>query len=77
MTKTPKGASSILKNIKTLKVLFIVLTMLMITSIVFGVMTENERDLGVSDRILAGVIGSIIAAAINYVVYKLLSKIWK
>ncbi|MFE1243129.1 hypothetical protein ACFW35_03265 [Fictibacillus sp. NPDC058756] len=66
-----------MKNIKTLKVLFIVLTMLMITSIVFGVMTENDRDLGVSDRILAGVIGSFVAAAINYVVYKLLSRIWK
>lgn len=66
-----------MKNIKTLKVLFIVLTMLMITSIVFGVMSENDRNLGVSDRILAGVIGSIIAAAINYVVYKFLSRIWK
>jgi uncharacterized membrane protein YeaQ/YmgE (transglycosylase-associated protein family) len=49
----------------------------MITSIIFGVMAENDRDLGVSDRILAGVIGSLIAATINYVVYKLLSKIWK
>ncbi|ANX13604.1 hypothetical protein ABE41_016455 [Fictibacillus arsenicus] len=66
-----------MKNIKTLKVLFIVLTMLMITSIIFGVMTENDRDLSVSDRILAGMIGSLIATAINYVVYKLLSKIWK
>lgn len=66
-----------MKNIKTLKVLFIVLTMLMITSIIIGVMTETDRDLGVSDRILAGMLGSIIAAAINYVVYKLLSRIWK
>lgn len=66
-----------MKNIKTLKVLFIVLTMLMITSILIGVITQSDGNLDVWDRILAGTIGSIIALAINYVIYKLLSKIWQ
>jgi hypothetical protein len=66
-----------LKNIQTLKVLFIVLTLLMITSIIFGVMTEKDRELSAADRILAGTFGSFVAVAINYVIYKLLTKIWK
>ncbi|MCM3718291.1 hypothetical protein [Fictibacillus phosphorivorans] len=49
----------------------------MITSILIGVITQSDGNLDVWDRILAGTIGSIIALAINYVIYKLLSKIWQ
>ncbi len=66
-----------MKQIRTLKILFIVLTILMITSIIFGVMTEDVMDLTLSDRILAGLFGSFIVMVINYVLYKILSKIWK
>ncbi|MED1862308.1 hypothetical protein P4V41_02375 [Fictibacillus nanhaiensis] len=66
-----------MKQIRTLKILFIVLAILMITSIIFGVMTENAIELTVSDRILAGMFGTFIVILINYVIYKLLSKIWK
>ncbi|MGA4718671.1 hypothetical protein [Fictibacillus nanhaiensis] len=66
-----------MKQIRTLKILFIVLAMLMITSIIFGVMTENAIELTVSDRVLAGLFGTFIVILINYVIYKLLSKIWK
>jgi hypothetical protein len=64
-------------NIKTLKVLFVVLTTLMITSIIFGVMNENTMELTIKDRIFAGLFGSLMVVAINYVIYKFLSKIWK
>ncbi|MBH0169478.1 hypothetical protein [Fictibacillus sp. 18YEL24] len=66
-----------MKQIRTLKILFIVLAILMITSIIFGVMTEDAIELTVSDRILAGLFGSFIVIVINYVLYKILSKIWK
>ncbi|MBN3554317.1 hypothetical protein JYA63_08580 [Fictibacillus nanhaiensis] len=66
-----------MKQIQTLKILFIVLAILMITSIIFGVMTEDAIELTVSDRILAGLFGSFIVMVINYVLYKILSKIWK
>ncbi|WP_144698040.1 hypothetical protein [Fictibacillus phosphorivorans] len=66
-----------MKQIRTLKILFIVLAILMINSIIFGVMTEDARELTISDRILAGLFGSFIVIVINYVLYKLLSKIWK
>ncbi|MGD6961284.1 hypothetical protein ACQCVB_03695 [Fictibacillus phosphorivorans] len=66
-----------MKQIRTLKILFIVLAILMITSIIFGVMTEDAMELTVSDRILAGIFGTFIVMLINYVIYKLLSKIWK
>ncbi|WP_416729533.1 hypothetical protein [Fictibacillus sp. JL2B1089] len=66
-----------MKQIRTLKILLIVLAILMITSIIFGVMTEDAIELTVSDRILAGLFGSFIVIVINYVIYKLLSKIWK
>ncbi|MET3727152.1 hypothetical protein ABID52_000733 [Fictibacillus halophilus] len=66
-----------MKQIRTLKILFIVLAILMITSIIFGVMTEDAMELTVSDRILAGLFGSFIVMVINYVLYKILSKIWK
>jgi uncharacterized membrane protein len=66
-----------LKQIRTLNILFIVLAILMITSIIFGVMTEDAKELTVSDRILAGLFGTFIVIVINYVIYKLLSKIWK
>ncbi|MBH0156980.1 MULTISPECIES: hypothetical protein [Fictibacillus] len=66
-----------MKQIRTLKILFIVLAILMITSIIFGVMTEDAMELTVSDRILAGMFGTFIVMLINYVIYKLLSKIWK
>ncbi|MBD7962999.1 hypothetical protein [Fictibacillus norfolkensis] len=66
-----------MKQIRTLKILFIVLAILMITSIIFGVMTEDAMELTVNDRILAGIFGSFIVIVINYVLYKILSKIWK
>ena len=66
-----------MKQIRTLKILFIVLAILMITSIIFGVMTEDAIELTVSDRVLAGLFGTFIVILINYVIYKLLSKIWK
>ncbi|ANC78481.1 hypothetical protein [Fictibacillus phosphorivorans] len=66
-----------MKQIQTLKILFIVLAILMITSIIFGVMTEDAIELTVSDRILAGLFGTFIVILINYVIYKFLSKIWK
>ncbi|MBH0163902.1 hypothetical protein IHV12_03195 [Fictibacillus sp. 7GRE50] len=66
-----------MKQIRTLNILFIVLAILMITSIIFGVMTEDAKELTVSDRILAGLFGTFIVIVINYVIYKLLSKIWK
>lgn len=66
-----------MKQIRTLKILFIVLAILMITSIIFGVMTEDAIELTVSDRILAGLFGTFIVIVINYVIYKLLAKIWK
>lgn len=66
-----------MKQIRTLKILFIVLAILMITSIIFGVMTEDAMELTVSDRILAGMFGTFFVMLINYVIYKLLSKIWK
>ncbi|WP_137791657.1 hypothetical protein [Bacillus sp. E(2018)] len=66
-----------MKQIRTLKILSIVLAILMITSIIFGVMTEDAMELTVSDRILAGMFGTFIVILINYVIYKLLSKIWK
>jgi hypothetical protein len=66
-----------LKNIKTLKVLFIFLSTLMIASIWFGVLTEDAMKLQVSDRVIAGVFGSLVVLGINYVIYKLLAKIWK
>ncbi|MBH0173972.1 hypothetical protein IHV09_10400 [Fictibacillus sp. 23RED33] len=66
-----------MKQIRTLKILFLVLAILMITSIIFGVMTEDAMELTVSDRILAGIFGTFIVMLINYVIYKLLSKIWK
>ncbi|MGM0804431.1 MAG: hypothetical protein ACQET8_06790 [Bacillota bacterium] len=66
-----------MKQIRTLKILFIVLAILMITSIIFGVMTEDAIELTVSDRILAGLFGSFIVIVINYVLHKILSKIWK
>jgi hypothetical protein len=66
-----------LKNIKTLKILFIFLSTLMIASIWFGVLTEDAMKLQVSDRVIAGVFGSLVVLGINYVIYKLLAKIWK
>lgn len=66
-----------MKQIKSLRILFIVLATLMITSIIFGVMTEASMDLNATDRILAGLLGSFMVLGINYVIYKILSKIWK
>ncbi|KZE64343.1 hypothetical protein AWM68_14765 [Fictibacillus phosphorivorans] len=66
-----------MKQIKTIKILFIVLSTLMVTSILFGVITEDAMELKKTDRILAGLVGSFIVISINYVIYKLLTKIWK
>ncbi|MDM5315178.1 hypothetical protein QUF49_04170 [Fictibacillus sp. b24] len=66
-----------MKQIKTLRILFIVLSTLMVSSIIFGVITEDAMELKTSDRVLAGLFGSLIVIGINYVIYKLLSKIWK
>jgi hypothetical protein len=66
-----------LKQIKSLRILFIVLATLMITSIIFGVLTDDSMDLKATDRILAGLFGSFMVLGINYVIYKILSKIWK
>jgi uncharacterized membrane protein required for colicin V production len=68
-----------LNHLQTLKILFIVLSTLMITSILFGVMAEDAMDmeLKATDRILAAMFGSFMVIAINYVIYKLLAKIWK
>jgi hypothetical protein len=49
----------------------------MVFSIIYGVATENARDLAALDRILAGIVGSIIVIGFNFVIFKLLSKIWK
>jgi hypothetical protein len=66
-----------LKNAKNLKILFIFLTILMVSSIIFGVITEHAKDINVMDRILAGVVGSLIVVLLNYLIFKILSKIWK
>ncbi|MDR7073074.1 hypothetical protein [Fictibacillus barbaricus] len=66
-----------MKNAKTLKILFIFITVLMIASIIFGVITENAQDYHLTDRLLAGVFGTAIVILFNYLIYKILSKIWK
>jgi hypothetical protein len=66
-----------LKNMKTLKVLFIFLSALMTASIWSGVLTETGMELMAAERITAGLFGTLVVFGVNYVVYKLLVKIWK
>ncbi|WNB92783.1 hypothetical protein [Bacillus sp. NEB1478] len=66
-----------MKNAKTLKILFIFITVLMTASIIFGVITENAKDYNITDRLLAGLFTTGMVILFNYLIYKIISKIWK